>query len=756
MSDSNEAHVDPAHVRRRSFLLGTAITGAAAVLAACGGGDSGEADKSASPAPTEDGGTKTDTGDKTGSGDKGGTSGDDGTGKSLGTGSVENTSTTKGSVTTPLKAPAELNEAPMLASLVKAGKLPELAKRLPDEPYVTPHNWVKKGNYGGGLRMLINNTSTDGAVGEWFYDYSPLRFLNDGRSIGPGLVTKWTSNADGSQWEFTLRKGVKWSDGKPVTTADVLFWWKDMVNYDPYTPEGVPDECKSGKGTICKLTAKDDHTWVMKFDAPAPLTADRLAMWTNGYGGNGPVWIVPSHFVKQFHPRYNKKVPKNWASTGGLWERSASYRRNPKCPTLAPFRLSNYNEGKSLSWERNPYCYTVNKDGDQLPYIDEIVMTQVQDQQVGKLKIQHGEVDISHAAFNGLVLSDVSTLNNAAKNSGIKVQFWDSGTGAAGIFFLNQDYYDPDYRAVFEKPEFRQALSLAFDRAGAKRAVYFQQGEQTTGTMSPKAMEFLINAEGKKMYKAWRDSYVKYDPKKAKQLLDKIGVVDADGDGWRELPNGKKMVIRIDYPADASDEYKNVDARKVRDWKEIGVNARQNPVPPTSFGDEWQAGKYMGHSVWEVGDGPNCLLYPQWMVPIEPSRWAPLQGEMYNSRGTKAYTSEKNVDPWKRKPPRRMPPKGSPVLQMWKLYDKTKVEPDVMKRTRLVWDIQKIHIKSGPYFQGTVANPPQPIVTKEGLMNVPTKDELYLGGFVNPWIHPSPAVYGPENFFWDDPSKHTI
>ena len=707
-------------MRRRAFLMGAATTAGAVMLAACGSGGS-----------TDNGG-----------------SGNSGGGQAA----------AKGSSKEPLPKPAKFQEAPQLADMVKSGKLPKIEDRLPEEPYVIPHKWVQPGKYGGVLKMNIGGTSGGEAapVGELYYSFSMLRFLNDGQDVGPGLVTKWTANADTSEWSFTLRKGLKWSDGRPVTTKDILFWWNDMANDDAYTAESVPDEGKSGKGTIAKLAAKDDLTFTMSFDAPAPLTADRLAMWTSGPGGNGPTWIVPEHYVKNFHPKYNKSVPASWAATGGLWEKNCKYKQSPNCPTLTPFKLVKYNDARSLTWERNPYAYEVMPNGDQLPYIDGVTMSSVQDPQVGKVQISSGKVDYSHGPFNAMTLADVSTLMKNRAKAGIDVYLWDSGTGAAGIFFLSQDYYDPDYRKLFKEPKFRQALSLGFNRAEAKKAVYFEQGDATTGTMSPKAKEWLVNDEGKSVYASWRDSFVKYDPAKAKALLDELGVKDKDGDGYRELPNGKKLTIRIDYPADTNDEYKNVDARKVRDWKGIGILARQNPVPPTSFDDNWKAGKYMAHSSWEVGDGPNCLLYPQWMVPLEFTRWAPLQGQMYASKGTKAYTSEQDLDPYKRHPPRVMPEKGGPIEKLWSLYDSTKIEPDVMKRTQTVWEMTKVHVKYGPYFQGTVANPPQVIVKKTDLKNVPTKENLALGGFVNPWIHPTPAVYDVATYYWDNPDQHNL
>jgi len=660
----------------------------------------------------------------------------------------------KGSAKEPIATPKKFQESPQLKSLVDAGSLPPVEERLPEEPYVVPHNWVQQGKYGGNLKLNITATSggDSSSVGELWYSFGMLRFINDGQDIAPGVISKWTANADTSEWNFTLRKGLKWSDGKPVTTDDVIFWWKYWVNYAD-AAQSVPDECRSGKGTICKLTATDDLTFKMVFDAPAPLTADRLAMWTNGPGGNGPVWIIPAHYAKQFHPAFTK-VPASWAGVGGLWEQNVNYKRSTKMPTLTPFKLVKYSEGRSLQWARNPYAYEVTKDGDQLPYIDTVTMTAVVDPQVGKVQITAGKVDYVQGGFNGLILADVSTLMKNKDKGGFDVYLWDSGSGTGSIFFLSQDYYDKQYRELFQKKEFRQALSLGFDRETAKKAIYFQTGEVTTGTLSPKAAEYLVNDTGKQAYTSWRDSFIKFDPDQANKLLDGLGLKKGS-DGFRTFASGDKLQLRIDRPATASDEHVAKDNQLARDWKNIGINLKINPVPPTSFDDNWKAGKYMAHSAWEVGDGPNHLLYPQWMLPMEFSRWSPLQGSMYNAKGTKAYTSEADVDPWKRHPPRIMPEKGGPIAKLWDIYDTSKLEPDETKRTSLVWDMIKIHVSDGPYFQGTVANYPQIVVKNKDLKNVPTHDQLALGGFVNPWIHPTPAVYDIETYYWDNPDNHS-
>ena len=169
-------------------------------------------------------------------------------------------------------------------------------------------------------------------TGEFFYGHSPLRYLNDGKDVVPGLVESWESNDDASEWTFHFRKGLKWSDGEPWSTADIMFWWDDIIA-EQYMAQTAPDEARSGKGTLAKFTAVDDLTLKMTFDAPAPLTADRMAMWVNGnIGKNGPIWMMPSHYVKQFHPKYGKDVPENWDSVGGLMETKGDWHPQPGLP----------------------------------------------------------------------------------------------------------------------------------------------------------------------------------------------------------------------------------------------------------------------------------------------------------------------------------------------------------------------------------------------------------------------------------------
>ena len=129
------------------------------------------------------------------------------------------------------------------------------------------------------------------------------------------------------------------------------------------------------------------------------------------------------------------------------------------------------------------------------------------DPQVRKLQVTQGKVDYCHGPFVGIGLPDVSALKQASKRSGMQVRFWDSGSGTGSMFFFNYDYPDEKMRKLIRKPEFRQALSHAYNRADARKSIYFNTGELTTGTLSPKATSSSSTPQGEETYARWRDSY---------------------------------------------------------------------------------------------------------------------------------------------------------------------------------------------------------------------------------------------------------
>jgi len=509
---------------------------------------------------------------------------------------------------------------------------------------------------------------------------------------------------------------------------------------DPNHSDQPPDFGSAG-GELAEFVKVDDYTLKLKYAVPAPLTAKRLAMWVNA--GIGPRWIAPKDYLKQFHPTYNSAV----ANFEEL-DRKILFRENPDCPTLTSWMCGKLEPSVRITWTRNPYYYAVDTEGNQLPYIDGVDEILIDDAEVQKLTIMQGDIDF--VFFHKVDMADVSTLKDNEERGGYEVRFWDSGAGAHQAYFWNYDHPDDKKRALWRNPKFKQAMSHALDRPTIRKVIYYDMGELTTGTYSPKAIEFNFSDEAKAMYRKARDCYVEYNPDKAKALLDGIGVVDANGDGWREFPDGSKLEVRVDMPADAGKASLNSLEIATKDWNAVGLNIIINTIPPSEFGPMWQGGKGEIHGNWGIGDGPDHLVYPSWLVPNEPERWAPLCGNYLMLLGTEKEDTECDKSPWDRQPPRwcstEAELRDGPVWELQQIYQKAILEPDELKRHHMVWDMINIHIDQGPFLIGTIANHPHLFVLSKRLMNVPTKEQLKTGGFTAPWIVPFPAITNPETY----------
>ena len=117
------------------------------------------------------------------------------------------------------------NEAPMLADLVKAKKLPSAEKRLPPSPAVVKPI-EKPGVYGGAWRRAYTGISD--LVGARRILYDPLVRWSPDYKIVPNLASKWKIDDNGKVFTFYLVKGVRWSDGKPFTADDILFYFSPV------------------------------------------------------------------------------------------------------------------------------------------------------------------------------------------------------------------------------------------------------------------------------------------------------------------------------------------------------------------------------------------------------------------------------------------------------------------------------------------------------------------------------------------------
>jgi len=626
------------------------------------------------------------------------------------------------------------SEAPALKERVGAGELEPVDERLPENPLVMkPLRSI--GKYGGTWHRFST-------AEEWnffrmnLYGHSFLRYTEDGTKIEANLFESVEGNEDRTVYTLKLRKGVRWSDGDLVTVDDVIFWWEDMAK-DQSCSRAIPVWSTIG-GVPMKVTKIDDYTMTWEFAKPNPLLPDQLAMWPDA--GLAEIRIVPSHYLKQFHPKYNDQY-----ETYEIFEEKMMWWLSPGTPVLTAWVPVEHQPGQRIIFKRNPYYYAVDTAGNQLPYIDRVELEYLSDNEVFKLKVTQGESDMQIRP-GVLTLRDISMLKQNESSGDYRVILWGSGSGTGSVFFPNQTHRDLEKRELYQNDRFLKAISYAINRKKIQKMIYFNQGFTTTGTMSPKAAEYHTE-KGKKLFGQWRDLAKAYEPEKAEKMLDDIGVVDQDGDGWRDLPSGKKLELRIDQDVNAADEHIDAAQLVAQDWKAIGLNAFVNPVDGSQLADMDRNSSWDIKDSWEVGDGPNHLVYPQWMVPLTADRWAPWYGVSNSLIGTSQENEDLDLVPAKRTPPREKPEDGSPYVKLYDLYEKAITLPTVEERNELVYEMIKIHIEEGPFFIGVVADYPRVGIVKNNFKNVPNREDLPLGGFVNPWIVVYPAIVNPPTFW---------
>ena len=175
-------------------------------------------------------------------------------------------------------------EAPMLAELVKAGKLPPLEERLPESPLVeVPVTEI--GKYGDklvlGTAFFLDDERLPVRIDRNGFFQFTYPFPAEG-PILPNLAESWDWNANGTELIIHLRKGIKWSDGVPFTAEDVVFFMEDIVdNKDVAYIWFYEGNFYDANGNFPKLTKIDDYTLKFEYDDTAFLFEKKYSMRIN-------------------------------------------------------------------------------------------------------------------------------------------------------------------------------------------------------------------------------------------------------------------------------------------------------------------------------------------------------------------------------------------------------------------------------------------------------------------------------------------
>ena len=612
-------------------------------------------------------------------------------------------------------------EQPYFKKKVAAGKLPPIAKRLPDTPSVVSFKGTgkKPGRYGGSLKMLMARAKdTRMAV---VYGYARLVAYTADYKLVPDILERFDVE-EGRIFTLHLRKGHRWSDGKPFTTDDFRYWWDHVINNKILSRYGVPQALlvDSKKPEVEFI---DKHTVRFTWEKPNPYFLPALA-------GPRPLYLyMPRHYIKKFHVDFaSKKLLRKMTKKGKKPKRWAKYHRkrgrmyrfqNPKLPTLQPWIPTTKPPADRYVFVRNPYYHRVDENGRQLPYTDRLIFS-IADSKIVAAKAGAGETDLQ-ARY--LRFTDFTFLKRGEERGKHKVFQWKTATGAQIALYPNLNHKDPVWRKLFQDVRFRRALSLGIDRAEINEVMYYGMADEGGNTVLPRSPLFK---------KRYRSAWAYFDLKKANALLDEIGLTKRDSDGYRLLPDGRPLEIILEAASEGS-EFTDA-MRLIKDsWQKLGIRLFPKNTRREMFRRRIYAG--LTHvSMWSGIDYANVTastppleLAPTDQVQLQWSQW----GLFYSSKGK---SGERPTDP--------------KALELIRLLHEWEQATSQEKR-KDVWERMLKICAEQVYSIGIVGGVIQPVVVNVHLRNVP-KEGVWAW---DPGAHL--GIYRPDTFWFAKKTKAT-
>ena len=460
----------------------------------------------------------------------------------------------------------DYQEAPMLADLVAAGDLPPVAERLPANPKVAAMEAI--GSYGGTLNIVNNGDNLS-----WMYrkpqmlDYE----AGFGGPIGNGVYESWEWNEEGTAVTFKIREGIRWSDGEPFDSSDLQWYWDNWLTYSPDPEEagqiatfGVRARYYAYDGAPPTFEVLDATTVRWSFTGPNPAFMHQMVYGTSDPTFYPPQWMEPVHPEFQgFADGDAEARVAQWAEhfTGANFSGTAQHQREGY-PTMEPYVVESRTEGESTTYVRNPYYWQVDAEGNQLPYIDRIVVTNVPEMDLRVAKLIAGEVDIANAPFwNSWRLLDLPLLLENQENGNYRIFFQPSARAWAPQLYFNQNG-PANNRLLLRSRDFRVALSIAINRNEINELLYQGLGE-IWNISSREGSVGYIDEEGFGLL------HTQYDPDTANAVLDGLGLTERNADNIRLGPDGNPISL-VFAIADPAEPFETVEL--IADyWRALGL-----------------------------------------------------------------------------------------------------------------------------------------------------------------------------------------
>lgn len=491
-------------------------------------------------------------------------------------------------------------QAPALDAAVASGALPPVEARLPvreDVLVIQPREAV--GRYGGTIRYNATNPQSFGNMGFTSADVHLAAFTTNWEEVFPEIARSIELADDQLSATVTLRRGMRWSDGAPVTADDILFFFEDIAAHPDLPP--IPAALRVG-GEPVRVEKVDDHTVVFRFAAPNPAFILTVARTEPGFP------LAPRHYLTRWHKDHNPEAEAIAAGEGfSSWVdafvshfngQTQDFQVDPNLPVLKPWVLRETDQFGNNYYGRNPYFWQVDTEGNQLPYIDERVRMLMSDPEVVKLSVQSGDLHFADKFLS----PDLPVLKAGEGAGDYTTMLYSGDLGAIIKYQFNITVEDDVLRPIFNDVRFRQAMSLAVNREEINDTLFFGLGVPRQWGVSSQSP----------FYEDWMGRhFAAYDVAAADALLDEMGLTRGS-DGVRLRPDGQPLRIIL------SDAINRVSVSELiaEYWTAVGVPTQVNTVTRETFQQSVNAGQVQA-SVWfaDVVSEKDMYTRPIWFRP---------------------------------------------------------------------------------------------------------------------------------------------
>ncbi|MGG0740806.1 oligopeptide ABC transporter substrate-binding protein [Niallia taxi] len=357
-------------------------------------------------------------------------------------------------------------------------------------------------------------------------------------------IASWKTE-DNKVYTFTFKEGVKWHNGEELTVNDWVFALETLADKDYDGPrytnvqtiEGAPAYHDGSADSISGIKVIDDYNIEITFDKARVNNLENV--WT---------YAMPA---KEFEGIAVKDM-------------ASSEQVRTKPVGLGPFKIKNIVPGESVEFERFDDYFNGK------PHLDGIVL-KVIDPSLTIGELQNNTLDMT--AFHPSIKADIKALDNVKIEQypglsyyyiGFRLGTWDGSKNVMN---------EPKYQDL----KLRQAMYYAMNRDDWNEAFFYGVGKTVN---TPVPSNHWISADNSEL-----EQY-KYDPEKAKSLLDEAGYKDVDGDGFREDPNGDPFTVKFSHYATNNPTFETRAQAIVQYWEEVGLQTELSMTDVNLYYDQ--------------------------------------------------------------------------------------------------------------------------------------------------------------------------